>query len=399
MRELKRLGGGSGAILAVSLAHLANDVPLTLFPAVLPIVIQEFSLSYAAAGAIIAVSGVSMTALQAVTGYVADRMNRITLLIVGLATVGVGTVLVGFSSDYVQLLAFQCLVGLGASVYHPVGYSLMSDMFESGKRGKALGLGSAAGDMAVPIAFASSGFLAFVLGWRNIFRLWGLVTVVVAMVTPLMIAEPRKREMHSAAKSRSAREIVMTLAPVIAVMGLAGACYTIMRSFTTTQLTTFGLGIELANGVAALMMAVGAVGAIVEGALTDRLGERNAILLAMVMLSVLSAISANVGDAYLLSIVVSISGFALLGVWPPFYSAIAGSTSMGARAFTYGLLFAIAWSFGSFFPYVSGAFADVFGLQVTYAIVSLVSLLAAFITYLALKKRAPRGSEGFSVDW
>lgn len=350
--------------------------------------IQEFNLSYAAAGAIIAVSGISMTALQAVTGYVADRMNRITLLFVGLATVGVGTILVGFSSGYVQLLAFQCLVGLGASVYHPVGYSLMSDMFESGERGKALGLGSAAGDMAVPIAFASSGFLAFVLGWRSIFTMWGLFTVIIAIVTPLMLAEPRKREMHSAVKSRSAKEIVMTLAPVIVVMGLAGACYTIMRSFTTTYLTTFGLGIELANGVAALMMAVGAVGAVVEGVLTDRLGERNAILLAMVMLSVLSAISASVGDAYLLSIVISISGFALLGVWPPFYSAIANSTRIGARAFTYGLLFAIAWSFGSLFPYVSGVFADVFGLQVTYIIVSFVSLLAAFITYLTMKKRA-----------
>jgi len=383
---LKRLDSGSGVILAVSLAHFANDVPVILLPAVLPVVIVEFNLSYAASGAVIAVSALSMTALQAVTGYVADRVNRINFLFAGLATVGVGTILVSLSSDYVQLLAFQCLVGVGASVYHPIGYSLVSDMFESRKRGKALGLGSAAGDMAVPIAFASSGFLAFVLGWRNIFRLWGLITVIVAVIVPLMIAEPRKSGLRSNANSRSTREIVRTLIPVIVVMGLAGACYKIVSSFTTTYLTTFGLSIELANGVTALMMALGAVGAVVEGALADRLGERNAILLATVMLGVLSAISANVGNVYLLSIIVFISGFSLLGVWPPFYSIIARSTSLGARAFMYGLLFAIAWSFGSLFPYVSGAFADVFGLQVIYIIVSFVSLLAAFITYISLEK-------------
>ena len=383
---MKRLDSGSGVILAVSLAHFANDVPVILLPAVLPVVIVEFNLSYAASGAVIAVSALSMTALQAVTGYVADRVNRINFLFAGLATVGVGTILVSLSSDYVQLLAFQCLVGVGASVYHPIGYSLVSDMVESRKRGKALGLGSAAGDMAVPIAFASSGFLAFVLGWRNIFRLWSLITVIIAVIVPLMIAEPRKSGLHSNAKSRSTREIITTLIPVIVVMGLAGACYKIVSSFTTTYLTTFGLSIELANGVTALMMALGAVGAVVEGALADRLGERNAILLATVMLGALSAISANVGNVYLLSVTVFISGFALLGVWPPFYSIIARSTSLGARAFMYGLLFAIAWSFGSIFPYMSGVFADIFGLRVIYIIVSFVSLLAAFITYLTLKK-------------
>jgi len=102
---------------------------------------------------------------------------------------------------------------------------------------------------------------------------------------------------------------------------------------------------------------------------------------------VLSAISANVGNGYLLSIIICISGFALLGVWPPFYSVIANATSLGARAFIYGLLFAIAWSFGSLFPYISGVCADIFGLQIIYIIVSVLSLLAVFVTRLTLKKQ------------
>jgi len=387
VRPLKRLNNVSGVIVAVSLAHFANDVPVTLLPAVLPIVIKEFSLSYAAAGAIITVSTVLMTSLQAMTGYVADRTNRITLLFVGLTTLGIGTILVSFSTNYIQLLAFQCLMGIGASIYHPVGYSLLSDTFESGKRGKALGLGSASGDVAVPVAFASSGFLAFVLGWRNIFLLWGLVTAIVAVVLPLIITEPRKRNLNLATTSRSTKEIVTALIPIMIVMGLAGACHRIVCSFTTTYLTTFGLSIESANAVTALMMILGAVGAVVEGTLADKLGERNAIFLTMVMLSVLSAISASVSNGYLLSIIICISGFALLGVWPLFYSVIASSTVLGARAFIYGLLFAIAWSFGSIFPYISGVCADIFGLQIIYVIVSVIALLAVFIIRLTLKKQ------------
>jgi len=383
---LKRSKNGSGALLAISLAHFANDAPLTLLPAVLPIVINEFNLSYAASGAIIAVSGVSMTSLQAITGYVADRMNRITLLFAGLATVGIGTILVSLSTNYIQLLVFQCLVGVGASIYHPVGYSLLSDTFESKNRGKALGLGSAAGDVAIPLAFGSSGFLAFVLGWRNIFLLWGLVTVIVAVVVPLILAEPRQRKVHLTNASRSTRQIITTLIPTLVVMGLAGASYKIVTSFTTTYLTTFGLDIDLANTVVALMMGIGTVGAVVGGTLTDRLGERNAILLTSIMLGMSSAVTAIVGNVYVISIMMCVSGFALLGVWPPFYSVIASSTNLGARAFIYGLLFAISWSFGSLFPYVSGVSADIFGLPIVYLIVSFVSLLTALIAQLTLKK-------------
>jgi FSR family fosmidomycin resistance protein-like MFS transporter len=381
IRLLKRLNSGSRMIVALSLAHFANDAPFTLLPAVLPLVMKDFDLSYAAAGAIITLSTVLMASLQAVSGYVADRTNRITFLFMGLSTLSIGTILVSFSTNYIQLLAFQCLAGIGASIYHPIGYSLLSDVFESGNRGKILGLGSASGDMAVPVAFASSGFLALVLGWRNIFRVWGLVTAIVAIIMPLILTEPRKGKLYSIT-SRSVKKVATTLIPTIIVMGLAGACYRIICSFTTTYLTTFGLSIELANIVTALMMIIGAVGAVVEGTLADKLGERSIILFTMVMLSALSAISANVGNVFLVSIIICISGFALLGVWPPLYSVIAGFTSLGARAFIYGLVFAIAWGFGSPFPYISGFCADIFGLQVIYIIVSFISLVAAIITRL-----------------
>jgi len=383
---LRKLTTRSGVTVATSIAHFANDVPLILLPAVLPILIEEFDLNYAAAGAVITASALLMTSLQAVTGYVADRWNRITLLLLGLTTLGVGTILIGFSTNYVQLLAFGCLVGIGGSVFHPIGYSLLSDAFESGNRGKALGLGSAAGDIAVPVAFATSGFLVLFLGWRSLFMLWGLIAIIVAVMLQLIIKEPRKKDFHSNAKGNSTKTIVRTLIPVIVVMGLAAASYRIASSFTTTYLTTFGLSIESANFILALMMFVGTVGSIVGGTLADKLGEKNTVTAEMVMLSVLSMVSVYISNVYFLSGIICIIGFFMLGVWPSFYSVIAGATSLGARAFMYGILFAAAWSFGSFFPYLSGACADIFGLQVIYVLVGVLSLLAAFTAYFTFKK-------------
>jgi len=384
---LGKLTTRSGVTVATAIAHFVNDVPLTLPAATILILRDEFDLKYAALGAIITASAFFMTSLQFITGYAADRWNRITLLRLGLTTLGVGTILMGFSTNYVQLLAFGCLIGIGGSVFHPIGYSLLSDAFESGNRGKALGLGSAAGDMAVPVAFATSGFLVLFLGWRNLFILWGLIVIIVAVMLPLIIKEPRKKDFHLNATNNSTKKIVRTLIPVIIVMGLTAASYKIASSFTTTYLRDFfGLGIESANFILALMMTIGTVGSIVGGTLADKLGEKNTVAIEMVMLSVLSLISIYISNVYFLSGMICIMGFFLLGVWPSFYSIIADTTSLGARAFMYGILFSVAWSFGSFFPYISGACADIFGLQVIFILIGVLSLLAAFAAYFTFKK-------------
>ena len=384
---LEKLTARLEVTVATSIAHFANDVPLTLPAAVILVLREEFDLNYAAAGAIITASALLMTSLQAVTGYVADRWNRITLLRLGLTTLGVGTILMGFSTNYIQLLAFGCLIGIGGSVFHPIGYSLLSDAFESGNRGKALGMGSAAGDMAVPVAFATAGLLVLFLGWRSLFILWGLIAIIVALTLSSIIKEPRKKGFSSNATDNSTKPIVRKLIPVIIVMGLAAASYRIASSFITTYLRDFfELSVESANFILALMMVVGTVGSIVGGTLADKLGEKNTVAIGMVMLSVLSVVSIYISNVYFLFGTICIMGFFLLGVWPSFYSVIADTTSLGARAFMYGILFSVAWSFGSFFPYLSGACADIFGLQVIFILIGVLSLLAAFAAYFTFKK-------------
>jgi FSR family fosmidomycin resistance protein-like MFS transporter len=387
VKSLRKLSASSEVTVATSIAHFANDVPLTLLPAVLPILIEEFDLSYATAGALIAASALLMTSLQAVTGYFADRWNRITLLFLGLTTLGVGTVLVGFSTDYLQIVAFGCFMGVGGSVFHPIGYSLLSDAFESGNRGKALGMGSAAGDIAVPVAFATSGFLTLFLEWRHLFVIWGLIAILVAVMLPLIIKEPRKKVDHLNAPSNHTKTIVRTLVPVFAVMGLAAASYKIASSFITTYLGDFyALNFESANFILALMMIVGTVGSVVGGTLVDKFGERRTVAIEMVLLGGVSMVSIYMSSVYLLLGTICIMGFFILGVWPSFYSIIAGATDLGARAFMYGLLFAVTWSFGSFFPYISGACADVFGLQAIYVLIGVLSLVAALIVCFTFKK-------------
>ncbi len=371
-------------MIAISTAHFVNDIPSLLLPALLPLVIVEFGLNYAEAGFAIVAFTSLMTVMQAFTGYMADRMNRIHLLSLGLTILGSAALFMSISTAFVHLLISQFLLGTGASFYHPIGYSLLSDAYEGYGRGKIFGIGSAAGDAAAPVAFVSSGILTVIFGWRRVFAIWGTVILIVALAFGLSIKDPKRERTHKNAKGSLVRA-TSKLLPLIGIMALMSACYWMVSAYTTTYLTNMGLGIDSANLLAALMMMTGLVGTLIGGVLVDRLGER---IVAFSFSASICALSASLlwvwATVYSLSIV-CLLGFPLLGIWPAFYMVIAKTTSLGNRASVYGTIFATAWGIGSLFPYISGTIADIFELQAIYIIVSTFALLATAMIYFVMK--------------
>jgi MFS family permease len=86
-------------------------------------------------------------------GILADKLNRKTLLSVGLAVNALGFIALGLSPSYGWALASVVLAGLGGSFYHPAATAMIARMFPQAT-GKALGLvgiGAGAGFFLGPI--------------------------------------------------------------------------------------------------------------------------------------------------------------------------------------------------------------------------------------------------------
>ncbi|MEM2897071.1 MAG: MFS transporter [Candidatus Bathyarchaeia archaeon] len=259
--------------IGVALAHFINDIPSSLLPAVFPIIIKEFMLSYTTVGLIVALSSSLMTGLQSMTGYVADRVNKIKLLTLGLTTLGLAIVLTGLSKDYVQLIFFQCLLGIGASFFHPIGFSSLSDSFKSNERGKALGIGSAAGDAAVPAAFIMASLLLPLMNWRSIYVLWGLITILTAVSIFILLKDFKetRRKVSNGLKFKSTIKNLYGLIPIIFIMVFLSGVHRLIATFTTTYLTSEGIDIKISNAIVAFMMTVGIFGALLSGWLMSKI--------------------------------------------------------------------------------------------------------------------------------
>lgn len=136
-------------------------------------------------------------------GWMADRWHRPRLLASGMAVWSLLTMAVAFAHTFPQLFVCRMGVGLGEAILLPTSYSLLSDLYTSNKRTRAVAIMA----LGVPIGsgmallggsrlaawLENSGVAAAIdmAPWRLVFALIGVVGLIVA-ATALFLPEPKR---------------------------------------------------------------------------------------------------------------------------------------------------------------------------------------------------------------
>lgn len=104
-------------------------------------------------------------------GLLVDRVNRRTLIAVGVALWSLMTGLCGLARSFWQLFLARAGVGIGEATLSPAAFSLIVDMFPRSKHGFALGLYSAGGVIGGCLALMAGGTLISALAARGAMEL------------------------------------------------------------------------------------------------------------------------------------------------------------------------------------------------------------------------------------
>src|SRR3954447_19896527 len=128
-------------------------------------------------------------------GSLGDRFGRKRALISGLVVFGLGSVFAALSTDATTLIASRALMGLGAAGIMPTTLSILTNIFPSNERPKAIAAWAAVSGLGIAIGPISGGFLIEHFAWSSIFLI--NVPVVAACLVGATVLVPNSRDPES----------------------------------------------------------------------------------------------------------------------------------------------------------------------------------------------------------
>lgn len=163
-------------------------------------------------------------------GRLGDLWGRRQMMLVFFFGLGASALLAAMAQGPWQLAAALVLMGVFASIYHPVGIPMLVQSARN--PGATIGINGLAGNLGVAGAAILTGFLVESFGWRAAFIVPGLISlgcgILFARVAPRETEAPAKRTQKAAVTLTPAM-----LVRVFLVMTTAAITGSLLFNFTT----------------------------------------------------------------------------------------------------------------------------------------------------------------------
>ncbi|WP_164156694.1 MFS transporter [Sandarakinorhabdus rubra] len=170
------------AIILIGVAVALNYIDRGAVSVAAPLIKDEFGLSNERYGVIVSSFYWTYMPALALAGWLADRVSVRLLMALGVtiwasATIAMGFVGTGLAGGVTALMLLRLLMGLGEGVAFPCGSKLIARVPEGGR---TLANISLSGGLAVGplIGTLVGGALMEIWGWREMFIIFGAVTLV-----------------------------------------------------------------------------------------------------------------------------------------------------------------------------------------------------------------------------
>ena len=154
------------ALGLVSAAHFFSHFYLLVIPFLFLSIKAEMGLSFIQLGLITALYAAGSAGGQFFMGVYIDRYGPRWFLILGLLTVAIAFILMGFCSAYWMLLGLGLIAGLGDSVFHPADFSVITSVVQEERLGRSYAFHAFAGFAGFGAAALVVPVVNNILGWH-----------------------------------------------------------------------------------------------------------------------------------------------------------------------------------------------------------------------------------------
>lgn len=370
-----------------------NYMDRNLLPPALDAIEKDLHLSGSQLGALSTGFFIVYAITAPLSGYLADRWRRKSILLFAVVSWSLITAVSGLATGFIMLLTFRALTGLGEGGYFPTSLSLIGDLFDPDQRGKAIGLHGACTTLGGSAGYALGGALVTAYGWRMPFFLAIVPGLVLSLVLWRFFAEPSRGQRETVpapapppAQRRRYVDIA-TAGPVLLISLAAFAA-----SFSMNSLNSFmpdflqkvhHLNAKQAGVLTGVGFSATLVGQLGGGFSSDAFARR--IVGARPLLvagSYLLAAPAVLGIAYLASPTAAIVAYAVTQVGrgfgePNLYGTIIDAVAPHECGTAQGFLLAMTFAGSSAGPWITGYLRDAAGFSHAFELLAVASAVAS----------------------
>jgi FSR family fosmidomycin resistance protein-like MFS transporter len=356
----------------LGLGHMMVDLNTGALPALLPFLKTTFGLSYTMIGTLVLVANLSSSLIQPVFGHLSDRSARAWLLPFGVIAATCGMASVGFASTYAMLLLFVSISGIGIAGFHPEAYKT-AYLSTGEKKATGISIFSVGGNIGYGLGPLVVAFCLTAFGQHGLLLLWlpGLLVGALFLwsLPWLSRTNPQQENVQAAASRIPAYAMIV----VLGIVTLGACAHSGLVTYVPLYFSARGESALAVSSLLSLLLISGAIGTLIAGPLSDRIGHKKFLVVSMGILCPLIILFLH-STGPMSIVVLAVIGMCL----SPMFSVmlvIAQNLMRGRLGVTAGLMTGLGIGAGGFGVTGLGLVADAWGVETTMQVISVLPLL------------------------
>jgi len=406
-------------VFSLAFAQIVDGSEGGLITALFPVIREALGLSLSSLGILVSISRVIAIVFGPLWGMAADRFSRKRILVFVTGVWGIWTAVAGLSQNFTMLVILYAIAAIGTVASWPIIQAVVSDMFASDERGKAMGILGGITALIAVISTPLIGQLANVPdGWRIGFYILGGLSILSGLIILAFFKEPPRgaSEKELAGIADDAEEhYSFSVEDLKKLFKIRSFVYLTIARFLWPALILFSFGItylvdaygfetDEATGVFAIWILGFVVGSFGGGFLGDRIDRRDPKLgrikymqVISLVLAVLSYLGMQVqwsseGVFFLIYFLFGLFvGLPSAGVTRPVLAAV---TPPELRSSAFAFLLSVSEAIATIaFGLIAGYLGDLIGIKTVFLFMMTILTLVQTAYWFLFYKSYPQDVE------
>jgi len=362
-------------------SHFIIDIFQGALPALLPFLIHEHNLTYAAAASLVFAANISSSIVQPLFGFYSDRISLPWIMPLGLFLAGAGIGLAGILPSYWLILISVAISGIGIAAFHPEA-ARVTNSISGEKKGTGVSTFAAGGNMGFAIGPILTTSIVLLLGLKGSLILI-LPVIIVSLILLNQLKNLYKYEHSQITKVSTTSDIIKDEWNSFLRLLTTISCRSIIFFGFNTFLPLYWINIfgqSKAAGSTALtiLIVTGAISTLIAGRLADRFGHKQIIIIGFALLIPLLLIFVNLHNVTISTVMLIPIAMALYAPYSPMvvYGQKYLPNHMGLAS---GVTLGLAVSVGGVFAPILGWISDNYSIHAAISSLIVIPIIATIV--------------------